>query len=95
MSRLMDALAARSAPVTASTPDSCANLAEFARNVILLPDSLGGLVSQEIILMAAIDWQAAVTALDCGLLPCSSGERHVLKRLPASPPELPSASATP
>ena len=31
------------------------------------------------ILMAAIDWQAAVTALDHGLLPCSSGERHVLK----------------
>lgn len=31
------------------------------------------------ILRAAIDWQAAVTALDHGQLPCSSGERHVLK----------------
>ena len=31
----------------------------------------------------AIDWQAAVTALDRGLLPGSSGERHVL-RLAAS-----------
>jgi hypothetical protein len=30
-------------------------------------------------MMAAIDWQAAVTALDHGQLPCSSGERHVLK----------------
>jgi hypothetical protein len=28
---------------------------------------------------AAIDWQAAVTALDQGQLPCSSGERHMLK----------------
>ena len=30
-------------------------------------------------MMAAIDWQAAVTALNHGHLPCSSGERHVLK----------------
>jgi hypothetical protein len=29
------------------------------------------------VLMAAIDWQAAVTAPDYGQLPCSSGERHV------------------
>lgn len=29
--------------------------------------------------MAAVDWQAAVSALDHGQLPCSSGERHVLK----------------
>ena len=34
-------------------------------------------------LMASIDWQAAVTALDDGRLPCSSGERHML-RLAAS-----------
>jgi hypothetical protein len=34
-------------------------------------------------LMASIDWQAAVTALDAGRLPCSSGERHML-RLAAS-----------
>ena len=30
-------------------------------------------------LMAAIDWQAAVTALGHGQLPCSSGEQHMLK----------------
>lgn len=30
-------------------------------------------------LMAAIDWHTAVTALDHGQLPCSSGERHMLK----------------
>lgn len=30
-------------------------------------------------LMAAIDWQAAIAALDHGRLPCSSGERHALK----------------
>lgn len=34
-------------------------------------------------LMAVIDWQAAITALDHGGLPCSSGERHML-RLAAS-----------
>jgi len=33
--------------------------------------------------MAAIDWRAAITALDGGCLPCGSGERHVL-RLAAS-----------
>jgi hypothetical protein len=31
------------------------------------------------VLVAAIDWQAALAALDHGQLPCSSGERHVLK----------------
>jgi hypothetical protein len=31
------------------------------------------------ILMAAIDWPTAAAALDHSLLPCSSGERHVLK----------------
>lgn len=34
-------------------------------------------------LMAAIDWQAAIAALNDGRLPCSSGERHML-RLAAS-----------
>ncbi|HLN66494.1 MAG TPA: hypothetical protein VK280_04390 [Streptosporangiaceae bacterium] len=28
--------------------------------------------------MAAIDWPAAITALDSGSLPCGSGERHML-----------------
>lgn len=32
---------------------------------------------------ASVDWEAAVTALDAGMLPCSSGERRVL-RLAAS-----------
>jgi hypothetical protein len=39
--------------------------------------------SDGVTLMAAIDWQAAITALDHGQLPCSSGERHML-RLAAS-----------
>jgi ABC-type transport system involved in cytochrome bd biosynthesis fused ATPase/permease subunit len=29
--------------------------------------------------MAAIDWEAAVTALDNGGLPCSGGERRILQ----------------
>ena len=33
--------------------------------------------------MASIDWPAAITALDCGELPCSSGEGQML-RLAAS-----------
>ena len=32
---------------------------------------------------AAVDWEAAITALDGGVLPCSSGERRML-RLAAS-----------
>jgi hypothetical protein len=34
-------------------------------------------------MLASIDWEAAVTALDAGELPCSNGERRVL-RLAAS-----------
>jgi hypothetical protein len=45
---------------------------DFTSQFITMADDSG-------ILMAAIDWQAAVAALDHGLLPCSSGERHVLK----------------
>ena len=33
--------------------------------------------------MAAVDWPAAIAALDAGCLPCGSGERHML-RLAAS-----------
>jgi hypothetical protein len=33
--------------------------------------------------LATIDWEAAITALDAGELPCSNGERRVL-RLAAS-----------
>src|ERR1700722_9986888 len=34
-------------------------------------------------MLASIDWEAAITALDAGELPCSNGERRVL-RLAAS-----------
>ena len=34
-------------------------------------------------MLAAIDWEAAITALDAGELPCSNGERRIL-RLAAS-----------
>jgi hypothetical protein len=40
-------------------------------------------ISDGTTMMASIDWQAAIAALDGGWLPCSSGERHVL-RLAAS-----------
>lgn len=40
-------------------------------------------ISDGTTLMAAIDWPAAITALDSGRLPCGSGERHIL-RLAAS-----------
>jgi hypothetical protein len=59
---------------------------DFAGRFIEHPTSSG-------VAMAAIDWEAAVTALGSGELPCSGGERRVL-RLPASPTESPSTSAT-
>ena len=40
-------------------------------------------ISDGITLLATIDWEAAITALDAGKLPCSGGERRVL-RLAAS-----------
>jgi hypothetical protein len=40
-------------------------------------------ISDGTTLLAAIDWEAAITALDAGKLPCSGGERRVL-RLAAS-----------
>jgi len=43
----------------------------------------GTSISDGTTLMAAIDWTAALTALDAGRLPCGSGERHML-RLAAS-----------
>lgn len=36
-------------------------------------------ISDGATLMAAVDWNAAITALEGGQLPCSSGERHMLK----------------
>ena len=44
---------------------------------------------------AAIDWEAAISALDGGCLPSSSGERHISASRPASPTRHSSASATP
>ena len=49
-------------------------LSDFTSQFITTADAGHGAI-----LMAVIDWLAAVTALDHGLLPCSSGERHVLK----------------
>ena len=43
----------------------------------------GTSISDGTTLMAAIDWPAAIAALDAGCLPCGSGERHML-RLAAS-----------
>ena len=40
-------------------------------------------ISDGTTLLATIDWEATVTALDAGKLPCSGGERRVL-RLAAS-----------
>jgi hypothetical protein len=40
-------------------------------------------ISDGTTLLASIDWAAAITALDAGKLPCSGGERRVL-RLAAS-----------
>lgn len=36
-------------------------------------------ISDGTTLMAAIDWDAAITALHAGELPCSGGERRILK----------------
>ena len=45
--------------------------------------------------MAAIDWDAAITAQRAGELPCSGGERRSSSSQPASQAASPSASATP
>jgi hypothetical protein len=39
----------------------------------------GTSISDGITLMAAIDWDAAITALHAGKLPCSGGERRILE----------------
>ncbi len=39
----------------------------------------GTTISDGTIMMAAIDWDAAIAALHAGELPCSGGERRVLK----------------
>jgi hypothetical protein len=43
----------------------------------------GTSISDGTVLMASIDWAAAITALNAGQLPCSGGERRML-RLAAS-----------
>jgi hypothetical protein len=45
-------------------------------------------------MLASIDWEAAITALDAGELPCSGGNAAPCAWRPASPPEPRSASAT-
>ena len=45
--------------------------------------------------MAAIDWDAAITALNAGELPCSAGSAASSPPQPASPPAPPLTSATP
>ena len=44
--------------------------------------------------MAAIDWDAAITALNAGELPCSGGEGGSSGSRPASPAAFPSTSKT-
>jgi hypothetical protein len=39
----------------------------------------GTSISDGTTLMAAIDWDAAITALNSGRLPCSGGERRILQ----------------
>ncbi len=39
----------------------------------------GTSISDGVTLMAAIDWDAAITALHAGELPCSGGERRLLQ----------------
>ena len=52
-------------------------------------------ISDGATLMAAIDWDAAITALHADELPCSGGERRILELSPASPAASPSTCATP
>jgi len=44
--------------------------------------------------MAAIEWNAAITALASGTLPCSGGERRILQLAASLAAGTPSASAT-
>lgn len=50
---------------------------DFAPFVVIAPAAAGQAMT------AAVDWEAAIAALDGGALPCSSGERRML-RLAAS-----------
>lgn len=52
---------------------------DFTSHFIVTATSISDGITQ----MATVDWPAAITALDSGGLPCSSGERHML-RLSAS-----------
>ena len=83
---LIDALRAHAAGLH---PDEAGTELLICHGDILLREDFTGFVhtgtsiSDGTTLMASIDWDAAITALDGGLLPCSSGERHML-RLAAS-----------
>jgi hypothetical protein len=43
---------------------------------------------------AVVDWAGAIHALNTGALPCSTGERHMLRLGPASPTTQRSTSGT-
>ena len=45
---------------------------DFAPFIVIAPAAAGRAVT------AAVDWEAAIAALDGGTLPCSSGERRML-----------------
>ena len=55
----------------------------------------GTSISDGVTLLAATDWEAAVTALHAGELPSSGGNAGCSSWPPASPPEPQSASTTP
>ncbi len=54
----------------------------------------GPSISDGTTLMAAIDWPAAIAALDGGRLPCGSGERHMLSIADGIPVSLSDALAS-
>jgi hypothetical protein len=54
----------------------------------------GTSISDDTTPMAAIDWDAAVTALHAGEIPCSGGERRILMLSASLAGGIPSTSAT-
>jgi hypothetical protein len=44
---------------------------------------------------AAIDWEAAINAIDAGGLPCSGGEKRMLRLAASLAADIPSGSGTP
>jgi hypothetical protein len=74
------ACAAGPYPLEASTELIIANGTFLHRNDFTTRFiELGTSISDGATLMATIDWDAAVTALHAGELPCSGGERRILQ----------------